>query len=173
MVSKLTPNSVKKNSKSDKKAEMKQIKEVSETKTSLKAKQIKLSEVEDSWTDISKNVRKFNNHLYAFLKAAKVTSVDNGEITLDVPFEFHKERIEAPKSREAINDTLKEILGFSMPVRCSVNETIQRKKPASADVVLKNIQKTEGSVAPAEVPAKKYFPKKRVSKRVEAIFADI
>lgn len=142
---------------------------------------IDIAKVEECWMDVVKEIQKYNGHLYAFLKAAKVSELENGYLVLEVPFNFHKERIESPKSREAINGVLVDIIGSPLAIRCNVNETIQRKKPSSADVVLKNIQMTQQNLnketeqAPSdEVVQKKAPPKPRkVSKKVEAIFADL
>lgn len=143
--------------------------------------------IEQKWGEITKNIQRFNGHLYAFLKAAKVAGSEGGYLLLEVPFEFHKDRIEAPRSREALNEVFKEVVGSTIAVRCKVNESIQRKKPSSADVVLKSIQNSANAVVtpPSSTtaaskqestsPQSKAEPakKRRISKKVEAIFADL
>ncbi len=151
-----------------------------ETLTS-EIKEFDVKEVENNWDEIVKGIQTFNGHLYAFLKAAKVCQFENGYLVLEVPFNFHKERIESPRSREAINAVFKEVLGTTLPIRCDVNETIQRKKPSTADIVLKNVpaptemKVTKEAESKAELKAstEKVLKPRKVSKKVEAIFADL
>lgn len=145
------------------------------------AEKLSVDMIQDSWAEITQRVQKFNGHLYAFLKAAKVSAIDSGHLILEVPFEFHKERIETMKSRDAINDIFREIFGVTLPIRCDVNETIQRKKSSTADIILQKAPRSEESkpqATPEQPPsqdkyaAKASFPRK-TSKRVEALFADL
>ncbi len=144
--------------------------------------QLKIEDIENCWPEIIKGIQKYNGHLYAFLKAAKVTEIDGSYLVLEVPFNFHKERIESPKSREAINDVFQEIMGSKIAIRCDVNETIQRKKESTADVVLKNIQSVANKVSSnsdntSEVVKssenRSTVKPRKVSKKIEAIFADL
>lgn len=153
--------------------------DVVEEQTIEKELKIKIEDVENCWTDIVKGIQKYNGHLYAFLKAAKVSDIDGAYLVLEVPFNFHKDRIESPRSREAINDVFEEVLGTKIAIRCDVNETIQRKKQSSADVVLKNIQSLattsdkDASNGSKSVEHKAPPKPRKVSKKVEAIFADL
>jgi DNA polymerase-3 subunit gamma/tau len=143
--------------------------------------------IEERWDDITKMVQEFNSHLYAFIKASKILEVKGEELRLEVPFKFHKDRIEDPKSREFLLKILNDIYGVEMRYTCVVNESAQTKKPVAADVVLKKIQsnspeegnkkekvenkKGQSSNNQANVEAKQVKQSKKVNPKIEAIFA--
>lgn len=119
--------------------------ETVETNTSV-PENISLKDVEDKWGAVIASAQKFNGHLYGFLKSAQIAEIKDGTLILHVPFEFHKERIEDPKTKPAIYESLKEALGFSMPFKCEVNASAKRKKKSSADLVLKSIQAAQVAI---------------------------
>lgn len=137
-------------------------------------------EIEDKWDDVVKAARQFNGHLYAFLKTAQVIDVRNGVLILQVPFEFHKERIEDVKTVESIHKAMRDVFGYALQVKCEVNEAAKRKKKSSADIVLKSLEQAKQAIDnPAPKQAERPVAKeggaetvvvRKVSKQVEAIF---
>ncbi|GAB4162479.1 MAG: DNA polymerase III subunit gamma/tau [Candidatus Dojkabacteria bacterium] len=148
--------------------------------------ELSMKDIEKEWDKFVSQIQKFNAHLYAFIKSALLLEVTSKEVTIGVPFEFHKERIESLKSREIMNQIFNEVYGFIVPVKCKVDATVKRKKKVSADVVLKNIVQSKTEQAPKAAESKPTesntsgdnaqkgnlgatFPRK-ISKQVEAIF---
>jgi len=155
---------------------------VQKVKSGKIPKNLKLKDIEDKWDDVIKAAQKFNGHLYAFLKTAQLFEVRDNTLILQVPFEFHKERIEDPKTMISVHTSFNEVFGFILPVKCEVNAAAKRKKKSSADIVLKSLQQAKESLKVESKPAE---PKKQygnsnnnggtpavrgVSKKVEAIF---
>jgi DNA polymerase III subunit gamma/tau len=96
--------------------------------------------VEKSWKKIVEAIKPANGHLFAFLDSANLVALEDGKLKLEVPFEFHKERIESHKSQEAIERIMKDFFGESCRVVCEVNENVKKKRrKVSPDVVLKNL----------------------------------
>lgn len=122
---------------------------------------LNLEEVSKNWNKIIEKIKPSNGHLFAFLGSSKLISLDSGVLTVEVPYEFHKERIESSNSREAINNVFKDVLGCGLKIECVVNGNSKKAKKVSADVILQN------------VPSKEYTAKKTGggSKKIEEIFA--
>jgi DNA polymerase-3 subunit gamma/tau len=122
---------------------------------------ISFDQISKNWNKIAEEIKPANGHLFAFLGGAKLISFENGILKLEVPYEFHKERIESVGGREAINLVFKKLFGCGAKVICDVNGSVKRKTQVSADVVLQNI------VKPSEKPKSAF----KVSKKIEAVFA--
>lgn len=131
---------------------------------------INFDDIEAKWSEFTSYIKQYNGHLYAFLRAAKLVSFEDGFLNLDVAFDFHKDRIESAKSREAMINACKEIYGFPLPVKCSVNSSMQGKRKVSADVVLKNIPRDQSQTESSN-GAPFATEKRRTNPKVDAIFA--
>jgi len=81
-----------------------------------------------------------------------------------VPFQFHKDRIEDPKSRDAISIVCREVFGDCFAYECVVNGKMASKKKAEASVVLRK--------EPTKVK-EKTKTRKNSSKDIEEIFKDM
>lgn len=122
---------------------------------------VTVEEIKAKWEKFVNEVKPFNGHLYAFLGGARVVSFDGGVLLLEVPFAFHKDRIEIPKSRDIISTTFHKVYGVNCKVACNVNEDVKPKRKSEAEFVLRNLP-------PA--PPKKEAPSRNMKKEVEAIF---
>lgn len=139
--------------------------EIKQEKINVKpTKDIKFEQIESEWKKVIEGVRPANGHLFAFLGGAKLLNYENGVLQLEVPFEFHKERIESANGREAIHKALIEIFGTSFKIDCTVNGSVKRKKQVSADIILQNIPPKQTTTTTTDKPVHK------VSKKIEAIF---
>ncbi len=121
--------------------------------------------VQKSWKKIVEAIKPANGHLFAFLDSANLVELKDGKLKVEVPFQFHKERIESHKSQEAIRKVMEDFFGESCRVMCTVNENVKKRRPVSPDVVLKNLPIT---------PKKKKIvqeEKKRIN--IEAIFEGV
>lgn len=155
---------VKKRIPKDKESE-KQEKETDKVK--IEREDLSVKEIQDKWDEFVNAIKPFNGHLYAFLGGANVINFDKGTLFIEVPFQFHMERIEVPRSRNAISETFKKIYGTNCKVSCSVNGDIKPNRKADADFVLRNLPviKKKKQEEKREKPTKG-----KISESIEAIF---
>lgn len=135
---------------------------------------VSVNEIKEKWELFVATIKPYNGHLYAFLEGANILSFDDGVMHLEVPFEFHKERIEVPKSRNIISEVFNEVYGSSCRVVCDVNSAIKPVGKSTADFVLRNlptIKKKEEEEQPKE--KSNFFQKSTLSKDIEAIFEGV
>ncbi|NLB11796.1 DNA polymerase III subunit gamma/tau [Candidatus Dojkabacteria bacterium] len=78
--------------------EPKQEEEKEEVMEEKDIKEVSLNEISKRWDEFINEIKPFNGHLYAFLGGANVKDFNKGILHLEVPFKFHEERIEVPKS---------------------------------------------------------------------------
>jgi DNA polymerase-3 subunit gamma/tau len=127
---------------------------------------LSVEDIKKRWESFVLEIKPFNNHLYAFLENANVVSFSGGNLTLEVPFSFHKDRIEIPKSREVIASVFKKVFGTSCKVTCNVNDKMKAEKKSDAEFVLRNVpqpQKKNEQQKPenSENPEKKFYAKSK------------
>lgn len=135
---------------------------------------VSVNEIKQKWEQFVATIKPYNGHLYAFLEGANVLSFEDGVIHLEVPFEFHKERIEIPKSRNIISEVFSEVYGTSCRIVCDVNSSIKPKGKSTADFVLRNlptVKKKEEQETPKD--KSNFFKKSTLSKDIEAIFEGV
>ncbi|MFA5633781.1 MAG: DNA polymerase III subunit gamma/tau [Candidatus Dojkabacteria bacterium] len=124
------------------------------------SKDVSVKEINKKWDEFINEIKPFNSHLYAFLGGANVKNFDKGTLYLEVPFKFHGERIEIPKSRNAISETFKKVYGTTCKVSCIVNSSMKSKNKSEPEFVLRNLP----------IIKDKKKEKKDVGINVEAIF---
>jgi DNA polymerase III subunit gamma/tau len=134
-------------------------------KEEVKGKKTKLTldEIKKKWKVLTKKIQPANGHLFAFLERVNLMSFENGKLSMEVPFQFHKDRIEDPKSRDAVALVCKEVYGECFPYECIVNSDMVQKQSAEAHVVLQEVKKEK----------KVEKPKAASSKKIEDIFKDM
>jgi DNA polymerase-3 subunit gamma/tau len=135
---------------------------------------VSFDEIQKNWESFVKELKPFNGHLSAFMNSANLVSFANEELEVEVPFDFYKDRIEIPKSREIISNVFSKMFGSRCKIVCSVNESIKPKKKSTPDFVLRNLpeQKKE---APKENSNNSggdnpFRKSRKISAEVEAIF---
>lgn len=126
-----------------------------------------IEEVKKKWDRVIEGVKPANGHLFAFLRGAKLLDLSNGLLKLEVPFEFHKDRIETIKSKGVINDVMEKIFGSKVKIECIVNGGVRKRRPVSADVVMKDIPKSTHVASEQSKPTYE----RKVNPQVEEIFA--
>lgn len=142
----------------------------------LKKAEISLEGIQKVWKDVTNAIKPANGHLFAFLESAKLISFGDGVLKIEVPFSFHKDRIDEVKSKEAIRDVFLEKLGGKVEIECTVNTSIKKRQKISADVILKKTPESNAVAKKEESNAKVFRTKpgdKGLSKEVEAIFEDM
>ncbi len=132
---------------------------------------ISVEDIKKRWESFVLEVKPFNNHLYAFLENANVVGFDEGVLTIEVPFSFHKDRIEIPKSREVLGSVFKKIFGSSCKIVCNVNDKMKIAKKADADFVLRNLpQVPKKEEKPKEEGKNNFARSKKNIAEIEAVF---
>ena len=143
-----------------------------EEEDDISDEEISVDDIKKRWEAFVNEVRPFNNHLYAFLENANITGFSEGVLTIDVPFSFHKERIEIPKSREIVSTVFKKVFGCSCKIVCNIND--QMKKKSDAEFVLRNLpqapKKEEKPKDAAPVEKKSFSKGRKDTAEIEAIF---
>jgi DNA polymerase-3 subunit gamma/tau len=110
--------------------------EVSQSVEVDKDVKLTLTEIEDKWKDVTREIKEANGHLFAFLQAAHLLSFENSVLVMQVAYEFHKERIESMKSREAILDIFKKVFGVKFLYKCEVNTQIKVRRQVGPEIIL-------------------------------------
>ncbi len=83
---------------------------------------INIEIINNNWKTIVTEVSSVNNSVSALLKMARLAGVDGRSILLEVPFDFHKERLETSKNRTIIEEILSTILEEEMHIKCDVRK---------------------------------------------------
>ncbi len=95
----------------------------SSSRDSNEDSKVSLKHIMNKWSILIDKIRPFNHHLSAFFRRAKPVGVKNGCITLEVPFRFHKQRIENIKAQEVFNVVTKQVFQESLTCTCEVVES--------------------------------------------------
>jgi len=130
---------------------------------------ISVDDIKKKWDAFVAEIKPFNGHLYAFLEGASIVKFEEGVIFLDVPFKFHKERMEMPKSRNIISDVFKKVYGINCRIDCTVNESIKPKGKSDAEFVLRNLP-TQPKKEEKPKDEENNFKRKKLGSEIEAIF---
>lgn len=73
------------------------------------------------WAKIIESISPFNHHLSAFFKKAVPVEISKDNLILQVPFRFHKQRIESPKAQEIFLKVTKKVIGVPLKCACEVS----------------------------------------------------
>ena len=89
------------------------------------------------WPNFLSKVRPINTHVTAILRSARPVDFDGANLTLEVFYRFHKEKLEEPKIANVLDEILKETIG--VPVRMkfilSKNKSSLPESIKASDVV--------------------------------------
>ena len=91
-----------------------------------------LEQIEEKWGNLLMAVKPFNHSVEAFLRAARPSSIKGKNLTLEVFYPFHKERLEEIKNRKIVEDGLTKVFGKDLCFDCVL---VKSKKEA---LVIKN-----------------------------------
>ena len=158
-------------------------------------KDLDIDGIKAGWKDVVANVKIHNSALASILANVEVAGFDNAVMTLHVPFAFHKEQMETVQTRELLNEVSRSVYECVIPYQCVVDEGLRTKVKKSSEKVLQSIKKTQAMVEnksaqvaksvkadsePASrgvdmsaIKPQRKTPKRKVSKKVEAIFAGL
>ncbi|MFC1621815.1 DNA polymerase III subunit gamma/tau [Patescibacteria group bacterium] len=91
-------------------------------------KNVKMSvdEVKEKWILVLNRASEVNNSIMALLKSSALVQVIEGSLEIEVPFDFHKERIESIKNRKIIEEIFSDVLGVPLGVSCLVKKKARK-----------------------------------------------
>ncbi len=81
---------------------------------------IDLAQVEKIWPQVLEKIKKVKISCHAFLMEAKIIAFDGDVLSLGFPeqYVFHKDKIEQPENRQAIESILLEVTGSTLKLTC-------------------------------------------------------
>jgi DNA polymerase-3 subunit gamma/tau len=85
----------------------------------------RITQVKSRWNDILEGVKKKSIFGYVSLHEGEPAEVnDQGKLVIAFRrgYAFHKERLEEPKNKQAVEETLREVIGEKLPIECVVVE---------------------------------------------------
>jgi DNA polymerase-3 subunit gamma/tau len=94
---------------------------------------IELKKIKKKWSTILQKLGDHNSHLYAFMGRAKVLGLEEGILKLAVAFDFHKDRLESVKSRDAVSKVFKDVFGCPVKISCVVDDSVRGNTSKKSD----------------------------------------
>ena len=93
--------------------------------------------VQKNWNDFLQKVRPHNTHLTAVLRSVRPFDFDGQNLTCEVFYRFHKEKLEEIKISRLLEEIMEEVMGFKIKLRFVLaKKTAEAPKPVkSSDVV--------------------------------------
>ena len=91
-----------------------------------------LKKIENNWGLVLKNAKSANSPLVPFLKEAKPIDLEDGLLTIEFAFPFHRQKAEDRKYRETIEEALEKITSLPLRFKGTVSKTpreIKRVEP--------------------------------------------
>jgi len=90
-----------------------------------------VSGISDKWDSILNTVKSYNHSLEALLKSSRPLKFEDGRLTLEVFYKFHKERLEQTENRNILEKVLSGVTGLPVKVRCVLGK--KTAKPQKSD----------------------------------------
>ncbi|MBN1618797.1 DNA polymerase III subunit gamma/tau [Candidatus Dojkabacteria bacterium] len=92
--------------------------------------------INEKWPLILKELKKYNSHLYAFFGRAKLLDVDGNILHCAVGFDFHKDRLECPKSKDILAKVFNDLFGHALTVTCEVDSAVRNNVKTADGIVV-------------------------------------
>jgi len=111
------------NKQPEKKIEIsEEIKQDKNSESTQFSSSLKIETVREKWPEMITQLADVFPSLIFVLKMAKIKEVNNNEITISLPYSFHKEKIEDIKCKMKIEEVFSELLGIKVVLKCVVDE---------------------------------------------------
>ncbi len=94
----------------------------------IQSGKVRLKEIEKVWDKVLEKLKPKNNSLEIFLRGASPKEVDEGVLTIEFGYRFHKDRFEEPKNRQLLEGILAELLGETVRIKGIVGSPKPRVK---------------------------------------------
>lgn len=98
-----------------------------------------LSQIEEKWGNLLMAVKPFNHSVEAFLRAARPSSIKGKNLTLEVFYPFHKERLEEIKNRKIVEEGLTKVFGKDLCFDCVLGNSKKEPLVIKNDTPVENI----------------------------------
>jgi len=85
---------------------------------------------DDSWADVLAALKKQYNTIYGIVRMAHTDFSEPGRITLSFAFAFHQKRISDVKNRQIVTDTITDVTGQNVELKCIVSKE-PKSRPAA------------------------------------------
>lgn len=111
---------------------------VSEKKEKTPHSELTIDSIKNHWDDVLKEVKPYNNSLFAFLGASLPRELENNILIVAVKYNFHKERLEETKNRLVIEGALEKVFGKKMKLKFILDQNLslsQRISEGAKDLV--------------------------------------
>lgn len=102
-------------------------KSIEQTEEFSAGEPVTVEQVYEKWEQVLNHVGEFNRSLAAFLKVAKVMSVDGNTLTLSWRYAFQQERANEAKCLQLLQTALKEKLGSHMRVQHQFDQDYEQR----------------------------------------------
>jgi DNA polymerase-3 subunit gamma/tau len=76
----------------------------------------------EKWDELLAGVRPLNHSVEALLRAARPVKLEGNNLTLEVFYKFHKERLESEKCRSIVEEVAGGLLGLPIRMKCILGE---------------------------------------------------
>ena len=100
-----------------------------------------LAKIEEKWGEFLNKVKPINAHLVALLRSSRPANFDGVNLTVEVFFRFHKEKLEEPKIRDLLVKVLDEVMGKSIKLSFIL---AQKQTPPPRAVVASDVAEVGG-----------------------------
>lgn len=88
---------------------------------------VTIGEIKKCWPEVINQLSEEYHSLIFVLKMAELKGLNGRQLTITLPYSFHKEKIEEKKSKKAIEDCLREILHEKITLLCEVAPQTQKQ----------------------------------------------
>ena len=85
------------------------------------------------WDAILNTVKSYNHSLEALLKSSRPLKFEDGSLTLEVFYKFHKERLEQSRNRNILEKVVSEVLGAPTKIRCILGKKTSEPESGSRE----------------------------------------
>jgi len=101
------------------------------------------------WSTIVQGLRHSNKNVQALLRSCEPVGIEDNTVILGFYHTYHKEKIEDPRNRRVVEDTLSKVLGKPYEVRCVLTSRDAKSKVKAArnDPVVRTALEMGGRIA--------------------------
>lgn len=99
-----------------------------ESKKAKVAPTVGLEDIQQKWQLVLDQAAGVNNGIYGLLRTAKPYEIQGNILLLEVPFDFHKERIESTKNIRLVEECVLAVFESGLIVKCTVKKRASSEK---------------------------------------------
>jgi hypothetical protein len=110
-------------------------KETTRVETSVQDQGSGIKPILEKWGDLLLGVRPLNHSVEALLRASRPLKMDNGFLTLEVFYKFHKERLDSEKCRSIVEEVASQLLGNPVKLKCVLGEKNHSTEEKNNDII--------------------------------------